>query len=55
MEVGGFDEVQATWNLHERSAGDALARAHAAGLEVYVKEALANGRLTARGGAGGAR
>ncbi len=49
LEVGGFDEVQATWNLHERSAGDALARAHAAGLEVYVKEALANGRLTARG------
>ena len=42
--------MQATWNLHERSAGDALARAHAAGLRVYVKEALANGRLTARGG-----
>jgi aryl-alcohol dehydrogenase-like predicted oxidoreductase len=50
LEVGGFDAVQATWNLHERSAGDALARAHAAGLEVYVKEALANGRLTDRGG-----
>jgi aryl-alcohol dehydrogenase-like predicted oxidoreductase len=50
LETGGFDEVQATWNLHERSAGDALARAHAAGLEVYVKEALANGRLTGRGG-----
>jgi aryl-alcohol dehydrogenase-like predicted oxidoreductase len=50
LEVGGFDEVQATWNLHERSAGDALARAHAAGLQVYVKEALANGRLTDRGG-----
>ena len=25
--VGGFDAVQATWNLHERSAGPALARA----------------------------
>jgi aryl-alcohol dehydrogenase-like predicted oxidoreductase len=49
LAVGGFDAVQATWNLHERSAGEALARAHAAGLEVYVKEALANGRLTARG------
>ena len=49
LEVGGFDEVQATWNLHERSAGPALARAHDAGLEVYVKEALANGRLAARG------
>jgi aryl-alcohol dehydrogenase-like predicted oxidoreductase len=50
LEVGGFDEVQATWNLHERGAGEALARAHAAGLQVYIKEALANGRLTARGG-----
>lgn len=50
LDVGGFDAVQATWNLHERSAGDALARAHAAGLDVYVKEALANGRLTDRGG-----
>jgi aryl-alcohol dehydrogenase-like predicted oxidoreductase len=50
LDVGGFEAVQATWNLHERSAGDALARAHAAGLEVYVKEALANGRLTDRGG-----
>jgi aryl-alcohol dehydrogenase-like predicted oxidoreductase len=49
LEVGGFDEVQATWNLHERSAGEALAAAHAAGLQVYVKEALANGRLTPRG------
>jgi aryl-alcohol dehydrogenase-like predicted oxidoreductase len=49
LAVGGFDAVQATWNLHERSAEPALARAHAAGLRVYVKEALANGRLTARG------
>jgi aryl-alcohol dehydrogenase-like predicted oxidoreductase len=49
LRVGGFDAVQATWNLHEPSAADALARAHAAGLRVYVKEALANGRLTARG------
>jgi len=49
LAVGGFDAVQATWNLHERSAGGALARAHDAGLRVYVKEALANGRLTARG------
>ena len=50
LEVGGFDTVQATWNLIERSAGDALGRAHEAGLGVIVKEALANGRLTARGG-----
>jgi aryl-alcohol dehydrogenase-like predicted oxidoreductase len=49
LAVGGFDAVQATWNLHERSAGDALGRAAAAGLTVYVKEAVANGRLTARG------
>jgi aryl-alcohol dehydrogenase-like predicted oxidoreductase len=49
LAVGGFDAVQATWNLHERAAGGALARAHEAGLHVMVKEALANGRLTARG------
>jgi aryl-alcohol dehydrogenase-like predicted oxidoreductase len=49
LEVGGFDAVQATWNLHERSAGPALAAAHEAGLGVMLKEALANGRLTARG------
>lgn len=43
-----FDCVQATWNVLEPSAGQALAEAHAAGLGVIVKEALANGRLTAR-------
>jgi aryl-alcohol dehydrogenase-like predicted oxidoreductase len=43
-----FDAVQATWNLLEPSAGPALAEAHAAGLGVVIKEALANGRLTAR-------
>jgi aryl-alcohol dehydrogenase-like predicted oxidoreductase len=48
---GRFDTVQATWNLLERSAGPALERAHAAGMGVIVKEALANGRLTARGDA----
>jgi aryl-alcohol dehydrogenase-like predicted oxidoreductase len=52
LAVGGFDAVQATWNLHERSASNALARAHGAGLRVYVKEALANGRLSARGANG---
>ena len=45
LEVGIFDCVQATWNLLERSAGDALVQAHKAGLGVIVKEALANGRL----------
>ncbi len=43
-----FDCVQATWNLIELSAGPMLAEAHAAGLGVIVKEALANGRLTSR-------
>jgi aryl-alcohol dehydrogenase-like predicted oxidoreductase len=43
-----FDCVQATWNLLERSVGPALAEAHAAGMGVVIKEALANGRLTAR-------
>ena len=49
LERGGFDVVQATWNLLEPSAGPALAEARAAGLGVIVKEALANGRLTDRG------
>ncbi|QKW06368.1 aldo/keto reductase [Streptomyces sp. NA04227] len=40
-----FRTVQATWNLLEPSAGPALAEAHAAGRDVIVKEALANGRL----------
>jgi len=48
LTLGLFDAVQATWNLYERAAEDALARAHAAGLRVYVKEALANGRLAGR-------
>jgi aryl-alcohol dehydrogenase-like predicted oxidoreductase len=45
VELGIFSAVQATWNLYERAAEPALERAHAAGLDVYVKEALANGRL----------
>src|SRR4051794_34612914 len=48
LTLGLFDAVQATWNLHERAASDALERASAAGLRVYVKEALANGRLASR-------
>ena len=50
LATGGFDAVQATWNLYERAAEASLARAHEAGVQVLVKEALANGRLTARGG-----
>ena len=43
-----FDSVQATWNLLERAAEPALRKAHAAGVDVIVKETLANGRLTER-------
>jgi len=49
MALGGFDAVQSTFNLLERSVGPALAAAHDAGMGVLVKEALANGRLTDRG------
>jgi aryl-alcohol dehydrogenase-like predicted oxidoreductase len=38
-----FQTVQATWNLLERSAGAALAEAHAAGCGVIVKEAVPTG------------
>jgi aryl-alcohol dehydrogenase-like predicted oxidoreductase len=43
-----FSSVQATWNLLERSAGEALREAHGLGTGVIVKEALANGRLAGR-------
>jgi aryl-alcohol dehydrogenase-like predicted oxidoreductase len=43
-----FDAVQATWNLLETSAAPALREAADAGMGVIVKEAVANGRLTAR-------
>jgi len=46
-----FDCVQATWNVLEPSAGPALGRAHAAGMGIIVKEALANGRLGPRNAA----
>ena len=41
-----FQVVQATWNLLEPSAANALAEARARGWGVIIKEALANGRLT---------
>lgn len=40
-----FDVVQSTWNAWEQSTGTALAAAHADGVHVVVKEALANGLL----------
>jgi aryl-alcohol dehydrogenase-like predicted oxidoreductase len=52
VEVDGanpFQNVQATWNLLEPSAGQALADAHERGWGVLVKEAVANGRLTPHG------
>ncbi len=48
-----FGAVQATWNLLEPSVEPALVEAAEAGWAVIVKEVLANGRLTARGDAGG--
>jgi aryl-alcohol dehydrogenase-like predicted oxidoreductase len=48
LALGLFDAVQATWNLHERAVEPALEAASEAGLTVYVKEALANGRLAGR-------
>jgi aryl-alcohol dehydrogenase-like predicted oxidoreductase len=50
IQTGAFATVQATWNLLERSGGEALQAAHDAGMGVIVKEALANGRLGPRGG-----
>jgi aryl-alcohol dehydrogenase-like predicted oxidoreductase len=47
-----FASVQATWNVLERSCEEALREARASGRTVIVKEALANGRLTARGDVG---
>ncbi len=57
VEVDGrplFGAVQATYNVLEPSCGEALAEAHAAGLAVIVKEAMANGRLAAADGPLGA-
>jgi aryl-alcohol dehydrogenase-like predicted oxidoreductase len=43
-----FDSVQVTWNILEQSATQALEEAHGKGVGVIVKEAVANGRLTAK-------
>lgn len=43
-----FGCVQATWNLLEQSAAEALMAAHDSGVGVIIKEALANGRLTTK-------
>ena len=41
-----FSVVQSTWNLLEPSVGPALAEAADAGVDVVIKESLANGRLS---------
>jgi len=49
LELDGrrvFETVQVTWNLLERSTTGILRQAHAAGMGIIVKEALANGLLT---------
>jgi aryl-alcohol dehydrogenase-like predicted oxidoreductase len=53
--VNPFSTVQATWNVLDPSVGPALEEARARGWGVLVKEALANGRLTARGDDGAVR
>lgn len=49
MPGSPFTAVETTWNALEPSSAAALARAHAAGWFVLVKEALANGRLAPGG------
>ncbi len=44
-----FTWVQATWNVLERSAEEALASANEHGVNVIIKEVMANGRLASRG------
>jgi len=45
-----FTAAEVTWNLLEPSAAPAAAEAAGAGWAILVKEAVANGRLTAAGG-----
>merc|ERR1711983_462498 len=48
IEVYGrklFDSVQCTYNMFEQCAGPVLLEAYNAGMDIIVKEALANGRL----------
>lgn len=40
-----FDSVQCTYNLLEQRPGPALQEAHDAGMDIIVKEGLANGRV----------
>lgn len=40
-----FDSVQCTYNLLEQRPGEALQEAHASGMDIIIKEGLANGRV----------
>ncbi len=48
-----FDTVQITYNILEQSAASAIKEAAGRGMNIIVKEVLANGRLTARNQAPG--
>mmetsp|Transcript_19278 Transcript_19278/g.61055 ORF Transcript_19278/g.61055 Transcript_19278/m.61055 type:complete len:350 (-) Transcript_19278:610-1659(-) len=49
LEPRLFDCVQATYNLMEQASQEALEEASRQGMEVIIKEAMANGRLLAKG------
>ena len=40
-----FDSVQCTYNVLEQRPGDALVEAHDAGMDIVIKEGMANGRV----------
>jgi len=40
-----FDSVQCTYNILEQKPGDALLEAHNSGMDVIIKEGMANGRV----------
>ena len=43
-EIPLFDSVQCTFNVLEQRPGDALLEAHELGMDIIIKEGLANGR-----------
>lgn len=43
-QVPLFDSVQCTYNVLEQAPGEALLEAHEAGIDIIIKEGLANGR-----------
>ena len=48
IEVGGeklFNSVQCTYNIFEQRPGPALLDAHNAGMDIIIKEVVANGRI----------